>query len=540
MLVSCICVCHNKPEVTHEAVGSILRQTHPEWEALIVDSGVLYDAGYYERFPWRADRRVRLIRSHETAETRRTRAMAPWCFNECFRRGWVRGDLVVYLCDDDVLYPRAFETFVTYCRRNPGARAMYASEDVGIVYPNGWHALVGERRATRPGGRSCDGRRMDCEVDYLQFCHRADVLNLLPGDEYWPESRETEEHADGVFMERVGAQVAIHPIDVKVGQNRRTAYSTYGALPSFHLLDCMANGVPGLPTHEDESAEVAAEDTPLVTVSVACHGLGAALADALESLAAQTYQRLEVLVIDDGSRASQTIEVFEAQRARYPQFRFLRQEHAGAAAAHNRALAEARGTWFLPMSADHLACPDMVERLVGRVRANPRLGAVACYLLAAGLKNVCGSGLFHTADLRAVGGYDTESDGDWSGFFKLVNVGRPVDLLPEHLLYARTPGTDARLPLLHHPFFTLDRKLAAERVELWKALAARERRVEELITENQALKARLGLLRYRMADRLDTLCARVPFLRRALKRLAQAVGRAWAHLTHAPGGGASK
>jgi glycosyltransferase involved in cell wall biosynthesis len=246
MRVSCICVCHNKPDVTHEAIGSILGQTFPDWEALVVDSGVLYDAGYYEKFAWRADRRIKLIRSHETDETRRTRAMAPWCFNECFRRGLVRGELVMYLCDDDVLYPRAFETFVSYCRQNPGARAMYGSQDVGAIYPNGWHAIVGERRATRPGGRSCDGRRMDCEVDYLQFCHRTDVLKLFPDDEYWPEAKDTEEHADGLFMERVGAYVPIHPIDVKVSQNRRTARSTYVPLPSLGLLDCRANGIPPL------------------------------------------------------------------------------------------------------------------------------------------------------------------------------------------------------------------------------------------------------------------------------------------------------
>ena len=93
MRVSCICVCHNKPDVTHEAIGSILSQTYPDWEALVVDSGALYDAGYYDQFAWRTDRRVRLIRSHETEETRRSRAMAPWCFNECFRRGLVRGEL---------------------------------------------------------------------------------------------------------------------------------------------------------------------------------------------------------------------------------------------------------------------------------------------------------------------------------------------------------------------------------------------------------------------------------------------------------------
>jgi hypothetical protein len=474
MLVSCICVCHDKPEVTHEAIGSLLAQTWPDWEALVIDSGVLYDAGYYDRFPWRSDPRVRLIRSHETAETRRGRAMAPWCFNECFRQGWVRGELVTYLCDDDLLYPGAFETFVSFFRRNPDARAVYASQDVAVIYPNGWRALVGERRATLPGGRSCGGRQMDCEVDYLQFCHRADVLRLFPDDEYWPEAKESEGHADGLFMERVGALVPIHPIDVKVSQNRRTSRSLNIPLSPLTLMDCMANGIPLLPGRSGETAGVPAAEPPLVTVSVA----GCSRATTL------TYPRLEV----------------------------LSGEGPDSAAAHDRALGEARGEFFLPMPPDQLACPDLVERLLTRFRANPRLSAVTCYLLGPGgeVKVPCGTGLFRTADLRAVGGLD---DGPpWSNYFKLVNAGRPVDIVPEHLFSCgpTEPGDT---------FLAADREMAAERVALWKALEGAERRAEELGRENRELRARLGLLRHRVAERLDDFVGRVPLVRRGLKRL---------------------
>src|SRR5262249_43795780 len=179
MLVSCICVCHNKPDLAHEAIQSILDQSYPHWQALVVDSGVLYDAGYYDRFPWRHDPRVQLIRSGETEALRRTKAMAPWCFNECLRKGLVAGGPLMYLADDDLLYPNAFATFVSYARRHSQAQAMYASQDLAVIYPNGWRALVGERRATEPGGRCCGGRRMDCYVDYLQFCHKTALLQLF-------------------------------------------------------------------------------------------------------------------------------------------------------------------------------------------------------------------------------------------------------------------------------------------------------------------------------------------------------------------------
>jgi glycosyltransferase involved in cell wall biosynthesis len=224
MLVTCICVCHNKPDLTNEAIESVVNQSYHDWELLIVDSGVLYDKGYYDNFPWRHDGRITLIRSDETEEIRQTKAMAPWCFNECFRKGLVKGDLVMYLCDDDILYPNAFETFISYVQFNPNAQAMYASQDIGVIYPNGWRAIVGERRADRPGGRAVGGKQMDCVVDYLQFCHRKDIVNVTG---LWPEGKDTESHADGVFMEVVGSHVPIYPIDIKISQNRRTPASTY-------------------------------------------------------------------------------------------------------------------------------------------------------------------------------------------------------------------------------------------------------------------------------------------------------------------------
>lgn len=227
MLMTCILVSHNKPHICHEAISSVVNQTHQDWELLVVDSGVLYDQGYYDMFPWSSDERIVFIRSSETSETRKTKAMAPWCFNECFRNGLVSGDLVMYLCDDDFLYPNAFQTFISYTEANPKVEAMYASQDIGVIYPNGDRAVIGERRAIGLAGRCCNGRPLDCHVDYLQFCHKRTLLDKLPGTEWWSESKDTESHADGVFMEVCGTITPIHPIDIKVSQNRRTPQSTY-------------------------------------------------------------------------------------------------------------------------------------------------------------------------------------------------------------------------------------------------------------------------------------------------------------------------
>jgi glycosyltransferase involved in cell wall biosynthesis len=227
MLMSCILVSHNKPDLCQEAIASVVGQAHAKWQCVVVDSGALYDQGYFERKDWIHDERLAFVRSTESEATRRTKAMAPWCFNECIRKGLVRGDLVMYLCDDDILYPNAFQSFVQYAGRRPDVLAMYASQDIGIIYPDGRRAIVGERRAYGLGGRCCHGRALDCEVDYLQFCHRRELLGRFAGDQWWPEDKNSESHADGLFLERCGEIVPIYPLDVKVSQNRRTPRSTY-------------------------------------------------------------------------------------------------------------------------------------------------------------------------------------------------------------------------------------------------------------------------------------------------------------------------
>jgi glycosyltransferase involved in cell wall biosynthesis len=554
MLVSCICVCHNKPALTHEAIQSIVNQSYPHWEAVIVDSGVLYDTGYYQRFPWRHDPRIQLIRSHENDEIRRTRAMAPWCYNECLRQGLVSGDLIMYLCDDDLLYTNAFATFVSFSRQNPDAQAMYASQDVAVIYPNGWRAIVAERRATRPGGRFCNGRRMDCHVDYLQLCHKPEVLGLLSSNEYWPESKDSESHADGIFMERIGEHAAIYPIDVKVSQNRRTPQSVNVPVRSFATIECMANGVPFLATQTTQFRTPASGgrqppdpanhlsgncprslghaipvDAPLITISLRFDPVHAGLGDILASLTSQTYPNLEFLAIVPCGMSGESAELFEVIRRKYPGSRLLYETGAEKAATRDRGLWEARGAYFIPLDADTLACPDMVERLAAAMRQDPQVSAMTCYVLGLSPKNTYGSGIFRVDHLRAVGGYAAEPDlpgQDWIGFLKLVNAGYAVDILPEHLFYfpfrASASGVSQDDSLQQQnvlpTFFQADRLLAAERVALWSAFAAMqagqeqaERRLKELSQQNEALRLRCQALRYRLADRLATLFSRVPF-----------------------------
>ncbi len=225
-------VSHNKPQLVGQAIASVLGQTFADWRAILIDSGDLYDQGFFAGSSWAGDKRLQIVRSDETPALRRRKAMAPWCFNECFRRGWVPDGLVMYLCDDDLLYPNAFMTFVDAFRANPAAMAMFASQDIGFMGQDGRLEIVGERRALTRGGSCCDGRIMDCQVDYLQLCHRRAALDAFSNDEYWPEDMATGGHADGLFMEKLGSHWPILP-------DRRQ-----GGSESAHAVECQLAAYP--------------------------------------------------------------------------------------------------------------------------------------------------------------------------------------------------------------------------------------------------------------------------------------------------------
>ena len=130
---------------------------------------------------------------------------------------------------------------------------MYASQDIGLVDPDGRTQIIGHRIADRPAGRFCKGRRLDCRVDYLQFCHTAKILNSAKSirpPSITPRTSATPDHADGIFMEQIGALTKVYNIDKVLSMNRRTVESAnlqYSASPFGRLWPPFArnSGEPG-------------------------------------------------------------------------------------------------------------------------------------------------------------------------------------------------------------------------------------------------------------------------------------------------------
>ena len=118
----------------------------------------------------------------------------------------------------------------------------------------------------------------------------------------------------------------------------------------------------------------AAHTSTLVSVLVPVRDGEAYLDEALGSLAAQTHEHLEVIVVDDGSRDA-SADIAEDWARRYRRFRLVRQEPEGFVAASQRACAEARGAYLAAMGGDDVARPRRLELQLAALRED---GLDAC------------------------------------------------------------------------------------------------------------------------------------------------------------------
>jgi glycosyltransferase involved in cell wall biosynthesis len=113
----------------------------------------------------------------------------------------------------------------------------------------------------------------------------------------------------------------------------------------------------------DTATEPVLDAAPMFTVFTPTYNRSHTLHRVYDSLHAQTYRNFEWLVIDDGSTDG-TAEMIESWRrnADFP-IRFFAQPHAGKHVAHNRALDEARGRFFIVLDSDG---PPLLLHLAAR------------------------------------------------------------------------------------------------------------------------------------------------------------------------------
>ena len=115
----------------------------------------------------------------------------------------------------------------------------------------------------------------------------------------------------------------------------------------------------------------------LVSVVVASYNHAAYLPQRMESLLAQTYAPIEILVIDDRS-PDNSVEVLQ-RYAGDPRVRLIvRETNGGWVTVSNQGVQMARGEYVIFANCDDACEPTMVERLVEGMRRSPTTGISFC------------------------------------------------------------------------------------------------------------------------------------------------------------------
>jgi glycosyltransferase involved in cell wall biosynthesis len=99
-----------------------------------------------------------------------------------------------------------------------------------------------------------------------------------------------------------------------------------------------------------------APKAPLISVVIPCYNQAHFLGEAIGSALDQSYDHIEVIVVDDGSTDA-TAEV----AGRYPQVQCISQENRGLSAARNRGLAASRGEYVVFLDADDRLMPNALS-----------------------------------------------------------------------------------------------------------------------------------------------------------------------------------
>ena len=206
------------------------------------------------------------------------------------------------------------------------------------------------------------------------------------------------------------------------------------------------------------------ETLPMVSVVIPAYKMEKYIGETIESVLKSSYPNFEVLVVDDGSpdRSYLIANEFAAKDSRV---RVFTKPNGGVSTARNLGISLAKGELILPVDADNIVEPLLIEKAVQALMADPGVKLVSptsdffgektgswdlppfslSYLARENMIDNCA--LYRKSDWEAVGGYCEEitTREDWAFWISLLKDGGKVVRLPEVLHHYRVRKNSKRV-----------------------------------------------------------------------------------------------
>lgn len=204
-------------------------------------------------------------------------------------------------------------------------------------------------------------------------------------------------------------------------------------------------------------------NTPALSVIMPVYNAAAYLAQAVESVLAQTFEDFELIIVNDGS-TDRSPRILADLARRDGRIKLISRPNTGIVGALNDGLRAARADLIARMDADDVSLPQRFEKQLAYLRAHPEVVALGSRVVGV---DPCGCELFHSdhslahdeidrellkgvgwaivhptvimrrEPLQRVGGYRSEYQWveDLDLFLRLAEIGTLANLPDELLLY---------------------------------------------------------------------------------------------------------
>ena len=188
-----------------------------------------------------------------------------------------------------------------------------------------------------------------------------------------------------------------------------------------------------------------------------CYNDGKYIVESVDSLFAQTYKNIELIIIDDGSNDTHTISILKKLETK-PNIRLIHTDHVGPAAARNTGILVSTGRYILPLDSDDLIEPEYIAEAVKVIASDEKVGVVYCqadlfgeqtgpwnlpeYSLKSMLQDniVFVTSLFYKEDWEKAGGFCTElrlGMEDYDFWLSILGMGKEIVQIPKTLFHYR-------------------------------------------------------------------------------------------------------
>lgn len=119
-------------------------------------------------------------------------------------------------------------------------------------------------------------------------------------------------------------------------------------------------------------------DSPLVSVIIPAYNAEKYIAETLESVYAQTYRPIEVIVVDDGStdRTAEVVNSFRGRKADKIDLIYIPQRNSGPSRARNKGIKASKGKYIAFLDSDDLWPEEKLSGQVGLMESHPDAGLI--------------------------------------------------------------------------------------------------------------------------------------------------------------------